>query len=286
LEESTLKLNTTHALLIIVALSLILILIVALDLNSMVRIIIGLPFVLFFPGYASIATFFPTNTSLRGSERIALSFGLSLAIVALIGLALNYTDLGIRLNAVLVSSTIFILTMCVIAFVRQTKVPDHEKPFVLLNLHALGKKSRLNQNRSDKIILWVLIIAILGIMVAFGIIIAQPKTSQAFTDFYILDANGQTENYPHDIKLGDSASVTVGIVNNEGIPTLYRVEITIGGIANKAIGPLTLKPGQKYENIVSFTPPKVGDDQEVEFFLYENGHSNIYQELHLWVNVN
>ena len=46
---------------------------------------------LFLPGYALIATLFPRKDDLDGIERIALSFGLSIAITPLLGLALNYT---------------------------------------------------------------------------------------------------------------------------------------------------------------------------------------------------
>jgi len=56
-----------------------------------VRIILGLHLVLFLPGYALIAALFPRKGDLDGIERIALSFGLSIAVVPLLGLALNYT---------------------------------------------------------------------------------------------------------------------------------------------------------------------------------------------------
>jgi uncharacterized membrane protein len=46
-----------------------------------IRIILGLPLVLFLPGYSLIATLFPRKDDLDAIERIALSFGLSIAIV-------------------------------------------------------------------------------------------------------------------------------------------------------------------------------------------------------------
>ena len=56
-----------------------------------VRIILVLLLVLFLPGYSLIAALFPRKNDLDGIERIALSFGLSIAVVPLLGLALNYT---------------------------------------------------------------------------------------------------------------------------------------------------------------------------------------------------
>ena len=49
-----------------------------------IRIILGLLLVLFLPGYSLIAALFPRRGDLDGIERIALSFGLSIAIVPLI----------------------------------------------------------------------------------------------------------------------------------------------------------------------------------------------------------
>jgi len=46
--------------------------------NFAIRIILGLPLVLFLPGYSLIATLFSRKDDLDGIERIALSFGLSM----------------------------------------------------------------------------------------------------------------------------------------------------------------------------------------------------------------
>jgi len=64
-----------------------------------VQVVLGLLLVLFLPGYSLIAALFPRRDDLDGIEQIALSFGLSIAIVPLIGLALNYTPYGSRLGA-------------------------------------------------------------------------------------------------------------------------------------------------------------------------------------------
>jgi len=64
-----------------------------------VRVLLGLLLVLFLPGYSLIAALFPRRDDLDGIERIALSFGLSIAVVPLLGLALNYTQYGSRLGA-------------------------------------------------------------------------------------------------------------------------------------------------------------------------------------------
>jgi len=85
------------------------------------------PLVLFLPGYSLIAALFPRKDDLDGIERIALSFGLSIAVVPLLGLALNYTPFGIRLVPVLVVLSVFTVSLAVIAGVRRQGLPEGER---------------------------------------------------------------------------------------------------------------------------------------------------------------
>ncbi|MGC9147220.1 MAG: DUF1616 domain-containing protein [Infirmifilum sp.] len=61
------------------------------------RYVLGSITVLFLPGYSLIEALYPRREELTPLERLALSIGLSLALVPLIGLVLNYTPFGIRL---------------------------------------------------------------------------------------------------------------------------------------------------------------------------------------------
>ena len=64
-----------------------------------VRYLFGAVFVLFLPGYCLIKALF-SSKELDNIERLALSVGLSLALVPLVGLLLNYTPWGIRTTPV------------------------------------------------------------------------------------------------------------------------------------------------------------------------------------------
>ncbi len=77
---------------------------------SYVRNVLGIIFVLFLPGFAFIKALFPstvpiktTSENLDNIERIALGFGMSLALVPIVGLILNYTPWGIRLAPITLS---------------------------------------------------------------------------------------------------------------------------------------------------------------------------------------
>ncbi len=138
---------------------------------DVLRIILGLPFILFFPGYVLISALYPErkrsfdkdgnevsispddeddddgpsedkvkSKGLDGLERIALSLGLSIAITPLIGLVLNYTYdwapdvLGIRLVPILVTQFLFIAIVGVWAIYRRNKVPSEDRFAIAIDI--------------------------------------------------------------------------------------------------------------------------------------------------------
>jgi len=104
------------------------------------RNILGSIFVLWLPGYAFIKALFPQNLpfthalarsldtsekSLDTIERIALSLGMSLALVPMVGLLLNYTPWGIRLKPIVLSLLAMTTIFATAAVIRehQTRTP-------------------------------------------------------------------------------------------------------------------------------------------------------------------
>ena len=71
-----------------------------------IRYVLVAIFVTWFPGYCFTRALFPKSSKRNGSkslstaERYALSFGLSLVLVAIVGMLLNYTPWGIRLTPI------------------------------------------------------------------------------------------------------------------------------------------------------------------------------------------
>jgi uncharacterized protein DUF1616 len=81
--------------------------------------VLGSVFVLFIPGYLAVGTLFPKGRELDGVERFALSVGLSMALIPLVVLLLNYTPWGIRLGPIVVSLTILTLGLALTGLGRR-----------------------------------------------------------------------------------------------------------------------------------------------------------------------
>jgi uncharacterized membrane protein len=139
-------------------------------------------------------------------------------------------------------------------------------------------------NKCLSVFLALSIIGAVGTLIYFG---ANPKVGETFTEFYILGPGGKAENYPQQLTLGETANVTVGVINHENIPTNYRVKVLMSGQESDDTGPILLGDGEKWENVMTFTPTMSGDNQKVEFLLYKSDNmTSPANSLHLWVNVN
>jgi uncharacterized membrane protein len=82
------------------------------------RYVLGSIFVLSLPGYTLIKMLFPTK-EIDNIERVALSIGMSLAIVPLVGLLLNYTPFGIRLAPITMSLLSITILLAIAGLLRE-----------------------------------------------------------------------------------------------------------------------------------------------------------------------
>jgi uncharacterized membrane protein len=164
-------------------------------------------------------------------------------------------------------------------------------------------------NRLLSIILALSILAAMGMI---GYILASPKVSERFTEFYLLGREGKAQDYPTLFTIaGDEVvsvgygnggakeeaafgKVLVGIVNHEDEESTYEVrvvidgqpvEIYLDGKKLENIGSITLKHGEKWEHEVGFAPEKVGDRQRVVFVLYRDGAPCFEEPPYLWIDV-
>lgn len=264
------------------------------DLNeTVVRNILGLSLVLFLPGYSLIAALFPAKSDLGGIERAALSFGLSIAVVPLIGLGLNYTSWGIRLLPILICLSVFTFIMCGLAYLMRAKLSETEAFEVPFRETAVSLKTYiLNRpvSRLDKALTVVLVLSILLSVATLIFVIVTPKEEEHYTKFYILGPGEKADNYPTKLVLGQNGTIIVGIVNHEYRPINYTLEMRL---ENKSLPLLesqrhiSLTHNETWEEPVTFTPHFEGKNMKLEFLLFNDTDASVpYRNLHLWIDVN
>jgi uncharacterized membrane protein len=269
---------------------------------------LGLPFLLFFPGYTLVAALFVKNEGMDNIERVVLSGGMSVAVVGLIGFGLNYTPWGIKLEPVLYTITAFIFMTSFFALIRRAHRITTNKFTTEVTL-SLPVCTGITFNKSLSIIL---IFAIFFAFVILGYTVAVPKIGERFTDFYILGVNGKAQDYPTEYVMNDGmvtqviygdgtvdanhplGTVTLGIVNHEHQTEVYSVNMTIDGKPvsieilgriNDSLRPIELKEGEKWENEIEIIPQNSGDNQKVELLLFKGIETTAENSLHFWINV-
>lgn len=280
--------------------------------ESSLRIILALPMVLFFPGYALIAALFPGREEIDGLERLALSFGLSIAVVPLLGLVLNYTPFGIRLDPVVISLVAFTLCMAAVAQYRRADLPESERFSVPFRRIAEGLRSELfpaGSSRLDRALSAILVLIIVAAVATTVYVIVVPKEGEKFTEFYILGEKGKAADYPTDLHAGQAASVIIGIGNHEYRNVTYIVEMhsvdqefdpvtntsRVLSMERLVQFPVTLAHNTTYQEPHTFIVNSTRENQ-LKFLLFKDrappesvwGAERInlsYRDLHLWVKV-
>jgi uncharacterized membrane protein len=280
--------------------------------QSFLRVIFALPMILFIPGYTLIAALFPGKEDLDGLERLALSFGLSIAVVPLIGLILNYTPWGIRLDPIVISLVALTTVFTFLAQYRRSILPGENRfvvPFRKTFEDIKADIYKQGQSRSDKILSTVLIIAVVAAMGSTIYIIAVPKEGEKFTEFYILGPGGKAADYPTQFPAGQVQSLIIGIGNHEYRNVTYTVEtILLNQTFNTTTNTSIISA---YQPLDSFTATLVNNEtrefpynftvndnryNRLQFLLFnetvpsENvtGSDRInasYRDLHLWITV-
>lgn len=82
------------------------------------RYIFGAIFVLWMPGYSFIKAFFPTR-EIDTIERVALSIGISVALVPIAGILLSFTAFGVKIAPVTIILSALTVTFATIAVIKE-----------------------------------------------------------------------------------------------------------------------------------------------------------------------
>ncbi|GAA0546069.1 DUF1616 domain-containing protein [Halorubrum ejinorense] len=292
------------------------------------RSVLTVPFVLFIPGYAIVAVLFPeagvsdgeageeTDGSERAVrpgltyvERAALSFGVSIAVVPLIGLVLNLTPFGIRLAPVLISVSGVTLAASGFAAYRRIQIPANERfsvPYRQWSRSVAGVFSG-HESNLDRLLTVVTVVALLLAVTSAGYAIAVPKEADAFTELYLVteqdDGELVADNYPTEFVSGESKSLVVGVGNYEHQSVEYSlvVELQDATVVNNSTQVhdrvelsrqrLTLADEETWESQLNVTPEMSGERLRLSFMLFKGDPPSApttdeaYRETHLWITV-
>ncbi len=284
-----------------------LIILVQVSPESLARRILGLVYLLFFPGYALMAALFPEKrrfvlrgevrkSGFRGLERIGLAIGASVALVPVLGLIVNFSSIGITVGAVIVTYSAFVFACLAVTAVRRAglgadlrNTPDFDAP-----VRSLRRSTPLARRAS-----LLVLIAIINVAFSITVVLAITPAPEAYTTFAITDRGGGIAAFPLHVAVGETNEVRLRVENHEWVNASYdlRVHVTRGEWVDPedpVFRPLDRRPfmnqtfvlvaGAAWEYRLSFTAVEPGSYRFTYTLNRDGAGVEPYRQLETWTD--
>jgi uncharacterized membrane protein len=219
--------------------------------TGVVGAIFGLPLVLVLPGYALTAAAFRRG-ALGLAETLVFSIALSLTLVILSGLLLNWLPGGLRAGAWAALLGAITLGCCGVAFARRW--PDTALTWPALTWPRVGLNVRAG------LLLGVAALLTTGAVTLSVVSANQQDARDSFTQLWLLPASGQSQSR--------NRSLQVGVGNMTSASAAYRIEIRVDGKTVRDWPSIPLQPHEQWQTNITVSPPGGGGATQVEAFLY------------------
>lgn len=250
-----------------------------------------------------------TGDGVDGIERVALSFGTSIALVPLFGLVLSFTPWGIRLASIVLVLSGFTVVMVGVSARRRWALPEEERFRVPYRAWIATAKSELfdPDSRTDAALNVLLVVSILLAASGAAYAVTMAPQGEHLTEFYVLteddDGELQADGYPEVMAVGESAELVVGIDNQEFETVDYTVVVQLQRVEFEddetrvlerdeidRFG-ATLEHNSTRHERRTLSPTFSGEDLRLQFLLYRGAPpeeptvKNAYRDVRLWIDV-
>ncbi|RRJ33662.1 DUF1616 domain-containing protein [Halocatena pleomorpha] len=207
------------------------------------RVAVGLPLLFFFPGYALLSVLFPSSqfrtrygaldafsSGIDGIERAALSFGVSLALLPLIGLVLwTLSPVGFGVRVLLGVLSVEIGLGMIYGAYRRIKLPHNQRYRLPVDRWLSG----LWSDSVDKGVLGtamnlLLVLSVVAAVVALGYGVLVPNEAETSTGVSILTPSGGELTFVTNstaVTAGDR--LTLSITNREERTVTYTTVVVV-----------------------------------------------------------
>jgi uncharacterized membrane protein len=305
-------------------------------LSSLLRFILGIPLLLFVPGYAVLAALFPGRPSrnagpvsslsgmsqqfssmrsiqergVRWGERVALSFGLSMFIVPLLALGLDFTSIVLgagslyRTEPIVALLVLFSLLFTVIGVIRRLQLPRAQRFAVPVGYWVDDFIDGVTGSPVDALLNIVLILSVLVATASMTYALAVPQDAGTTTGFSVgsLNASGEfvTQDYPENVTVGEPQQLAFLIKNHERQPMNYTVVVQLQRLSDtgellarnelERFSTPTIPANRTWVNQSTITVPVASDDLQLTYLLYKGDapqnptEQNAYREIYRPIN--
>lgn len=293
--------------------------------GSPLAVALGLPLLLFVPGYALVSFLFPGATpddaadrlapselrhhGLGGVQRVALGFGLSVSLLPILGLGIALSPWPIDPSTVLLSVSGLAVGLAVGGAIRRFRRPADRRFTVPFRAWLDdGRRAISDGSVTETALNLGLAVAVVVSVVAVGYAVAVPGPDQSYTSVTLLSQNDTgelvTADYPREFVSGESRPITVSVTNHEGHRVSYSVVVELQRVRQAGDGSAnvtnerrlvtftpTLRPGATWQTRHDVTPTMTGQNLRLVYLVYQGEPpedpttTNAYRHVHVWINV-
>ena len=257
---------------------------------AIVRLGLALIMIMLLPGYAFIAAVFPGKADIGGIVRVILAVAFSIILVSLLGLVLDKTIWGIRLNPVMISVTLLTAVCTFIAFFRRHLLPSDRRLDPGLAGPLKEAKQYLfppSRNGIEWLSTFLLIGAFLLAASSVALAIYGPGHSEKYTELYVTGPGGKIQDYPVFFPSNATRAVNVGIGNHEGMDKVYDLVVRFEGpfeydLYNEQI---PVRDDQTVQRNITMKLVQPYESARITFSLYTDpDHLSPYRQCYLLLN--
>ena len=237
------------------------IILIVLDVTlPLVRAAVGIPLLVFLPGYVTVSLFLPRDTSPQrvatgtgsniatGSkigtessiidgrsvsdlERVALSVGVSFALLPILALVIAATPWGFAEPIVIGTVSGFSLAVAFLALVRRLSIPADERYRVSPGRRIETARRVLFETDSTvhTAVNVALVVSMILALTTLGYAFVAPQDGESYTSLQLLTENESGDfvasGYPETVEPGESIPLVVAVQNQEDQHTNYTVVV-------------------------------------------------------------
>lgn len=223
----------------------------------------------------------PAAAALTDGERLALAFGLSVALTPLFGLVAQLLAGGIRLVPLGLLVDGFVLLSLAVGVVRRRSVPVEHR----YTVSVAGGRDRLGSfvspgSDGPDVLSVALVVVILVSLGSFSFALVAPQQGATYTELSVLSSteSGTYEsiNYPTEMSLGANETLKTVVENHEARAVNYTLVIAfqrldgdgVATVRSSSTASKRVDAGGTWEFEHQVQAQLDGEDLQVAYYLY------------------
>jgi len=277
------------------------------------RALVALPLPLFFAGYAVVSAGFPSRFRRVGddpvgidlTERLALSFGTSLCLAPLVGLALASLPVGITVRSIVFAYTAVVVLGALVAASRRAALPDDVRfQFAVGRLFTAARANVAEVPRRDAVANIAVAVAVIAAAATVGVGLVAPMEGDGYETLSVLTENDEgalvAADYPSRLSVDASTELVATVENHRDRAVEYTLVVQFQRVAPDGTVTerteldrfgSTVGGGETWERGHEVSPAFPGDRVRLTYLLYQSTppetptRDTADREVHLWMTV-